>query len=155
MLFYALVCVVCNPELSPNGEKLLLSSVNSEKFFKDVGLLLKRPPNPIPFILNFLVPEFNENHLEKTQLFLIMNQVITGPKQHFSLVEIWTGFSPFSSQDFWKSAVLNAVITYHRSNLHFILTEPRYFSRVLVFYTIAMFCFAVYIYLHLNLHIYI
>ena len=75
MLFYALVCVVYNLELSPNGDKLLLNSLNSEKLFKDVGLLLKRPHKPILFILNFLVPEFNENNLEKTQLLLIMNQV--------------------------------------------------------------------------------
>ena len=72
--FYALVCVACNPELSPNGEKLLLSSMNSEKSFKDVGLLLKRPHKPILFILNFLVPEFNENHLEETQLLLIVRR---------------------------------------------------------------------------------
>ena len=74
---HAVLCIglcFCNPELSPNGEKLLLSSVNSEKSFKDVGLLLKRPPKPILFILNFLVPNFNENHLEETQLLLIVRR---------------------------------------------------------------------------------
>ena len=51
-------------------------------------------------------------------------------------------------------------VTYHRSYLHFILTEP-IFSPVLVFYAIAMFCFAFYIFtfkfthLHFDLHIYI